>query len=333
MERRCIMSFDCIKQIGVEIAKAEQERDNIPEDIGMMKIRKLNQVLLEASLRPNPQPLWLTLWYEGEVCCLFADSGVGKSIYAVQIATHIATSQKVLLFDFELSDKQAQLRYTDNNGNLYQFPDNLFRGELNPSKIDASDIEESIMRNIEEIAVTIGAKVIIIDNLTYLCNTSEKGDVAGVLMMKLMELKRKHSLSILVVAHTPKRNMSNPITQNDLAGSKKLFNFFDSVFSIGKSGKDSNLRYIKQIKVRNGGFDYDGNNVIVCSIEKENGFLHFETLGYAEESEHLKEYTSEDRRDTINQVKALHAQGLSQREIGNKVGISASSVNRIIKNQ
>ena len=75
-----------------------------------------------------------------------------------------------------------------------------------------------------------------------------------------------------------------PITQNDLAGSKKLYNFFDSVFAIGKSAKDENLRYIKQLKVRYGNFEYGGNNVIVCAIEKADDFLRFVTLGHAAES-------------------------------------------------
>ena len=42
------------------------------------------------------------------------------------------------------------------------------------------------------------------------------------------------------------------ITSNDLAGSKRLYNFFDSVFAIGKSAQDGGLRYVKQLKVRYG---------------------------------------------------------------------------------
>jgi hypothetical protein len=39
-------------------------------------------------------------------------------------------------------------------------------------------------------------------------------------VMKLIALKKKHSLTLLIISHTPKRNLSNPITQNDLAGSR-----------------------------------------------------------------------------------------------------------------
>ena len=82
-----------------------------------------------------------------------------------------------------------------------------------------------------------------------------------------------------------------PITQNDLAGSKKLYNFFDSVFAIGKSAKDNSVRYIKQLKVRYGNYTYDADNVIVSAIEKIGTFLQFVNIGYAAEKEHLKEQT------------------------------------------
>ena len=223
------------------------------------------------------------------------------------------------------------IKYTDENGVIYQFPSELYRVELNPDKMDTTNFEDAVMKNIEDVAVMTDSHILIIDNLTYLCNASEKGDAAGQLMMRLMQLKRKHSLSILVLAHTPKRNLSSPITQNDLAGSKKLFNFFDSAFSIGKSGKDPNLRYIKQVKVRNGSFDYDCNNVIVCSIEKNGSFLGFITIGYAEESEHLKEFSPDDKQSLIDKVKSLHAQGMSLRQIAAEVGISHVSVSNYLK--
>lgn len=64
-------------------------------------------------------------------------------------------------------------------------------------------------------------------------------------MMKVLDLKKRHNMSILIIAHTPKRNKANPITQNDLAVSKKLYNFFDSVIAIGQSDKDQSIKYVK----------------------------------------------------------------------------------------
>lgn len=210
-------------------------------------------------------------------------------------------------------------------------PDNLYRVEINRDSLDATNFEEAVIGNIEQTAIQTGAKVLIIDNLTYLCMFLEKGDSAGTLMFRLMALKRKYSLSILILAHTPKRCLSNPITQNDLAGSKKLYNFFDSVFAIGRSAKDNSVRYIKQLKVRYGNYTYDSDNVIVSSIEKIGAFLQFVNIGYAAEKEHLKEQTDKDISQLNASIKELSSQGKSVREIALELGISKSKVGRILK--
>lgn len=325
--------FNPIAAIGSELNEQQQLAENISAKSGMFSVKTANQTVQDAANRPDPIPLWLTLWYQGEVCCLFADSNLGKSIYAVQIACSIAETQKVLYFDFELSDKQFQLRYTDETiGQCHRFPPNLYRVEIaRDCPYPQGDFEDELIMEIEKLSVETGCKVLVIDNLSYLCMTSEKGEDAGRLMSRLMELKRKHGLSMLVLAHTPKRPLNMPITQNDLAGSKKLYNFFDSVFAIGKSAKDENLRYIKQLKVRYGNFEYDSGNVIVCTIEKNGDFLHFVTLDYATESAHLKEITDEERCRMKNEARALHSQGISYREIGAKLGISKTTVERYCK--
>ena len=239
--------------------------------------------------------------------------------------------EKVLYFDFELSDKQFQLRYTDDNGQLYKFPDSLFRIEVNPDSMDVDNFEDGIISNIEGAAIKTKAKVLIIDNLTWLCNNSEKGDAAGNLMMRLMKLKKKYGWSVLVLAHTPKRAMTNPITQNDLAGSKKLYNFFDSVFSIGFSARDTNLRYLKQLKVRYGDYTYNADNVPVYQIEKVGSFTQFVFIEYSSEREHLKTPTDKDNAQPENNIKDKLAQGMSYRTIATELGVSLGKVQRVAK--
>ena len=52
--------------------------------------------------------------------------------------------------------------------------------QINPYAIGAQGYEEAIIRDIETAAECTGTKVIIIDNLTYLCNSADKGvDVIG----------------------------------------------------------------------------------------------------------------------------------------------------------
>ena len=180
-------------------------------------------------------------------------------------------------------------------------------------------------------AIRTSTNVIIIDNLTYLCNSSDKGVDAGLFMMNLMNLKKKYGWSLLIIAHTPKRSLMSPITQNDLAGSKKLYNFFDSVFAIGQSAKDKRLRYVKQVKVRAGAFKYDSSNVIVYEIEKMGDFLGFEFKEFATEADHLKQKTESELTQQELNVLNLHKQGFSYRNIAEKIGISKSTVNNIVK--
>ncbi len=256
---------------------------------GIFIVKSANQAMQDAKATPDPKPLWLSLWNEGEVCCLFADSGVGKSIYAVQIATAISQNQNVLYFDFELTEKQFQLRYTNEKGENYVWPQKLFRVEADPEKMNLDNFEKEVIDGIEALAQKYNTKVLIIDNLSWLCNAAEDGELAAKLMKELMKFKKKHGWSILVLAHTPKRDMNRPITQNDISGSKKIPNFIDSAFSIGFSVLGESYRYIKEIKTRLGKTTYGANNVIKAVIEKTDNFLCFRTIDYGNENEHLQQ--------------------------------------------
>ena len=303
-----------------------------PPENRLFTIKTANQTIEDAASRPDPTDLYMRLWHEGEVCCLFSDSNLGKSIFAVQMAEEIARNHKVLLIDCELSDKQFQLRYTDNEtGEHHQFPNNLLRAEINPLSFTSQNYEDAIIDNIELMACEQKASIIIIDNISYICKTSEKGEEAGHMMVRLTHLKMKYGWSLLVIAHTPKRSLWNPITQNDLAGSKRLYNFFDSVFAIGKSAQDSHLRYVKQLKVRIEKFEYDENNVMVFRIEKTNAFLHFELIGFSSERDHLTQKGPDEREQLEANIKELKSMGKTIREIAGTLGIDKNKVLRILK--
>ena len=261
----------------------------------IFNVRRADEWVSEAIKRPNPRQLWKELWYENEVACLFADTNVGKSIYAVEIAGEIAKTDRVLYFDFEMSDKQFQMRYTDPDEETpLLFGDNFFRVEYRKDCALIDDTE-AVASQIVMAALEAEARIIIVDNISWVCNRSEDGDAAGRLMLKLVEMKQKHNLSILVLAHTPKRNTRAPLNQNSLAGSKKLANFFDSIFAIGldKNNKPSG-RYIKQIKTRTGEMLYGDNNVIVCNLQKDGPWLHFEETGYNWECKLLDDPDADD---------------------------------------
>lgn len=210
------------------------------------------------------------------------------------------------------------------------FPERLYRVSLDCDSLLDANFEEAIIGSIEQMAVQTGCRIFIVDNLTYLCCAMEKGDAAGRLMIQLNNLKKRYELSILILAHTPKRSLNYPITSNDLAGSERLYNFFDSVFAIGKSAQDGSLRYVKQLKVRYGTYSYDADNVIIYEIEKVDCFLQFVHRGYSTEKEHLKQLGDEESTRRDSQILELSRMGKSLREIASQVGCGKSTVGRVI---
>lgn len=258
-----------------------------------------NETIVKAKEQKDPKKLWKEFWFENEVCCLFADANVGKSILAVQIGNTVAEKVKngetVLYYDFELSKKQFELRYTDEKTkDTFNFSDKFIRVELDSDAVkdycDATkeSFDDVLIGGIEANINKYNSKIIIVDNLSWLVNMKDTATTAGKLMKNLCTLKKKYGMSILVLSHTPKRNLGSPLTQNSLSGSKKLTNFFDAMFAVGMSLKDPLTRYIKQIKVRTGEFKYGANHVELCKIEKNGSFLGFTHIGYSTEDEQLK---------------------------------------------
>lgn len=320
------METDPLKAITGVLDEAENTTKS-----GMFLVKTANQTVEDARKRPDPLSLWYGIWYESEVCCLFADSNLGKSILAVQMADEIARTHRVLYIDCELSDKQFQLRYTSEDGlTTHIFPPGFLRAEIDPMFIMPRNAEELMLQHIEQTAEQMSCDTVMVDNISYLCNNMDKGSDAGSFMQKLKMLKIKHDWNLLIIAHTPKRALCSPITRNDLAGSSRLFNFFDSVFAIGQSAKDHDLRYIKQVKVRHGKFEYGPDNVITCEIVHDNNFVHFRFLGTCPEREHLKERTEKDIDTRDLNIKDLYIQGKSYREIADILSLSKSLVGNVI---
>lgn len=305
---------------------------------GIFKIRNVNEMINETLQKKDPEDLYHSLWYEGEVICLFGNSNCGKSIFAVQIADHISRRRHVLYVDCELSDKQFQLRYTERTGDpatgsetisVHRFSDNFLRATIDPEQFTQENFQIDIISQIEQAALRSHAQVIFIDNITYLCSTTEKGEDAGKFMINLLSLKKKHGWSVMVMAHTPKRDPWAPITQDSLAGSKKLANFFDSIIAIGNSSKDETLRYVKQVKSRTTRILYGADNVATYTIEKTGNFLGFHYRGTTTEQEHLKEKKEGEMPQEVINVLELLSQGKSMGQVAKELGINKTRIHRI----
>jgi transcriptional regulator with XRE-family HTH domain len=319
----------------------------------IFNIRRVNECIASAREKPVPRMLFGEFWSEGELAILFADTGKGKSILAVQIAESIARGhsigplemtakpQKVLYFDFELTEKQFEMRYSaepkkgeERLRGHYRFSEKFYRADLRRNRElppEFKTFEQYVRSRLESAIRANGARVVIIDDITYLRGPNDTARDSLPLIRELCRLKDELGLSILVIAHTPKRGSSRRITVNDLQGSKVLSNFADSIFAIGQSGIDSGIRYLKQLKQRSSEMLYDASYVPAFEIKKREGnFLSFVFRKFSEEAQHLSGALDTVRRERAEVVSEMSKEGMSQRLIAADLGISAASVNRYL---
>lgn len=357
------------RSAGAQPAAAAQQQQGKSKVTRMVSGRNWWMLAVAAGMQ---QQLCGPLWYEQEICILFADTNVGKSLLAVQIADMIARGagcdttlpalrpqtrpQPVVYADFELSMAQFARRYSSpgpdgdevsmTTRTYYAFPPMFHRVELfydsdvaDPEEFARKEFADLIISDLEARIEETGAKVLIIDNITFMATGTETAADAMPLMKKLTSLKKRHSLSILLLAHTPKRNLSNPLTRNDLQGSKMLINFADSAFAIGESRQGKQLRYIKQIKQRNCEMVYGDENVMVCTIGRISPeFVGFTATGTDRETNHLAEErhpasssTASARKDKMETVMRMHAGGSTVADITAATGLPAPTVYRWLK--
>lgn len=340
---------DTVTEEALRIYYAQQREDEEKVRTGnLIKGQSARRWMIDARRIPAPNLLFDEFWYENECCILFADTNLGKSALAVQIADSIsrgvpipgfkltAMAQKVLYFDFELSAKQFQMRYTEDYENEYPFSENFIRAEINKdddhTQWGYKHFETYMYDQIKQYIEATGIRVVIIDNLTALRSDNERARDAYPLMEMLNNLKRiKGGCSVLVISHTPKRDSTRPLDENSLQGSKQFSNLCDAMFAIGKSHRDPRAVYLKQIKGRNGAKKYLEDNVCLCQIVKHSNFLGFEFIDYAREADLLRPMSDKELGSKQAAIKDLHAQGQSQREIARALGLSVGTVNRYLQ--
>jgi len=340
---------------GIPYRPAKRKKQT-PQQPDPMAIRNLftvytgNRWMELGDREPEAKMLFGEFWYQHELCFLFANTNTGKSILAVQIGNAIARgaktgpfpctapAAKVLYADFELSTSQFHKRYNKpGETDITPFNDNFLRAQFNTANLleaNTGDMvdDELLLTSLEYRIQQLQATVLIIDNIS--CLGAGTGNAAGALrlMQRLNAMRVEHKLSILVLAHTPKRrNPSLPLSVGDLLGSKLLMNFADSAFTIGISNTDNSLRYIKQIKQRSNHQVYGDDNVCLGRIQKHRNFLQFRFDGNSPESQHLLTAAQARKQQLAEKVLQLSAEGHSQRQISEQLGIGLGTVNRLLK--
>ncbi len=299
------------------------------EKPSFIRVNLLNDCLNHGRQMEAPRELVKCLVVERETTFLFGDTGLGKTILAIQIACIIAElGKKVLYINFELSEQQLAMRYPNK-----LFPDSLFIANIDYSRMHDVTEQSRILDEIQHLAHEYGIEVVIIDNFSNLCINSKEGSEAGNIMLQLLSLRMTHNWTMLILAHVPKRKPGDPLTLNDLAGSKILSNLADNVIGLNKSKKDKDMRYLIQLKYRSFPIELDNKNVQELKMTTSDNWLHFEFGDYDEERAHLprsRDEKAELERDIVKELK--EANGLSYRDIADKLGTSLGTVQRTAKN-
>lgn len=287
---------------------------------------------------PPPVDLWHSLWYQGEMACLFGEPNVGKTILAMKIASDIvARGQSVLYFDFENAEHQLLPRYAEHSEDGQNSPrftiltPNYFNHDLPKSNRD-------LLPHILKTAVDSCVNVVIIDDITHLFGTGDPGDVRHVLNI-LRSWVKQHRLSILVLAHARRRKPLQPITLEHIAGSYECAYSFDSIFSLNRANRhyrrDKGISaYIKQHKSRMGEVIYDDENVITASLRFDEAsrsltFCNFMIDG--NERQLLRDFGYHSREEILQAVLEYKDKAFTICEIAERVGISKSQVGRLLK--
>lgn len=243
--------------------------------------------LLKTSTKnddPTPRMVFGKFIYENELSILFGDSNAGKTVLANEIGFFVSgggcTKDLVslqiptLYIDLELTAQQFASRY--HNAGDY-IPDTFTRAEINMSAFDDDESAFNAIKN--QIVLMQGQKnppkFIIIDNITNGFGSIMSASQMRGLMTDLKTLKDRWGLTILLIAHCPKRRKNTPIEQDSLGGSKMIINFADSAFAIANTVHDENIKYLKQIKVRTGQKSQD----VVTMLLTDEPYLTFRAMG------------------------------------------------------
>jgi KaiC/GvpD/RAD55 family RecA-like ATPase len=328
---------------------------NLSQLNSILKVHSMPTVMDMAENATPKSFLVGSLIKKEDVTLLFSGTGNGKSVFSIQMADKISRGeslfdgllrndcgkQKVLYFDFELTLSDYKDRYIDGAGNKYPFLGEGWFDRLGNDEDDPKTFKEMASKMEQILTVNVENKqpnVIFVDNITAMSNGSTiDPEVVRRVMDLLLLLKKRYNLTVIVLAHTPKRyDTSKPLLVEDLAGSSLLSIYVDSIVTIGQSKMGEKIKYIKHIKVRSGAKIHDEQNVIQISIEKEGAFLQFKTLEEptGRESDHLvSKYDAAIDEQLIKDMVLLKEDGKSLSQIKEELSlkISRQYIGQLIK--
>ena len=344
-----VLAYGCKKAVdyGYNWAKnkwlKKKEEKPTPTFIELQEPQEetLNETLNRCNDESVSAPL-CGLYVRGGVNLIFSAPGVGKSILGYQAAIAMASGTSaglvsdenepvfqpipVLYYDFEMNDADIKSRY----GHASMcFPNNL-RRIVNSPIFSAEDM-------LKEIATKADGynreACIFIDNLSAFLSLRNSNEVREFIVgvKQIIEKQRREGkvLTIVLFAHSIKNHGEEPTLQ-DLAGSADVSRFVDCIYALAKTEGDERL--LTSVKNRRAKNTPSINLTLV-----EDPYLHFEFSGYKDEASTegaVPAQSAPNQKvspEMEEKMKDWSAQGMAQKEIAAKLGVSEKTVQRYLK--
>lgn len=255
---------------------------------------------------------------------LYAMRGIGKTYVSLSIALAVATGTGTL-GDRWVADKPRSVLFVDGEMSAVSLQDRLKSMLQNLNKeLPSPDYLRIITPDLQEQGVPDlstdegkqaieekleGVDLLILDNLSSLSRQGKENDAESWMPIQgwLLSLRRR-GVSVLIVHHAGKGQAQR--------GTSKKEDLLDTVIALKRPEN----------------YDPTHGAQFVVHYEKARGFYGDEAKPFDARLVDGMRWEVKNIEDmTAEQIKKLHAEGLTQREIAEEIKISASKVNRIIK--
>ena len=292
-------------------------------------IRKANECMAAAQFYGRRSMIFDEFWRDGELALLFGPPGVGKSVLATLIAENAARGrvidgfrmmphrQKVLYVDLKLSDEQFATRYSGDM-KRYKFSGNFSRISCEWRKDLGGKIKQAVLK--------CGARLVIIDDLSAVCQSYGGTRETLPFMRELRRLKNALDVSILVLSSCETPGPRHFVNEVDLRRSRILCDVADSVIAMCQlPGTIDSC--IFQTRSRNARVHWTTVNSPVCRITRQDDGKFLEMIF----DDRFIARMSDEEIELVRAVKAARDAGRPWAALAEELGISKTRATRLFE--
>lgn len=262
-----------------------------PKRNRFLRCENMYHAVRDHVTRPK-RALFGEFWFERELVYLVSTTGAGKSLLANQIAIAISEGRGFGEFRCETGPQPVGVVDLENTMDNHRSRMNGYcerRGYANPNyyriTLDpGADMEQfaatahGVVSELIEWSLEKKLQALIIDNVSWLLASHDQRDLqqaTGTLFQALKRMTADYGVAVMVIGHTLKSKDYTQFTLGDVAGSSKIGYMCERIVAVGRSLLDKDVRYIKTLKVREQGGQFDSpNHVAAFRLGESDGLVH-----------------------------------------------------------